>query len=258
MNRCLVPWRKIAFTIAERPFLSSTGAAAVVGALDKLSPASLGRTQRLANRFRRDLIWNTNGSRVAENLLITAALRCLPAHVVRRAAARTAALAAALRALRQHCPHGDTSVACVAPDASNCAGCETGDLASATPIEHCCADSCPQCRGLPARNRSSASRAANLSRAAARCVPADVYYGEPMRHDASRRGAIAAYLAQADKDAPEALQRWRKLAGQARPGSGGGSAGGRGRLKARGDEASGLKPRGRGAAAGSSRRPLST
>ena len=55
MNRCLVPWRKIAFTIAERPFLSSTGAAAVVGALDKLSPASLGRTQRLANRFRRDI-----------------------------------------------------------------------------------------------------------------------------------------------------------------------------------------------------------
>ena len=41
--------------------------------------------QRVANQHRRDLLWNVNGSRVAENILLTAALRCLPAFAARHA-----------------------------------------------------------------------------------------------------------------------------------------------------------------------------
>ena len=86
---CLVPWRRMAFTLAERPFLSAAGAADTLRQLDSLSPQTLQRMQRVANRHRRDLLWNVNGSRVAENLLLTAALRCLPSHVTRRASKHT-------------------------------------------------------------------------------------------------------------------------------------------------------------------------
>ena len=118
-------------------------------------------------RAGRDLIWNMNHSRVAENILITAALRCLPSHVTRHPADRAssvgAGVAAALRQLRQMCQHTDTSIACRVPDARRCHGCETGDLSPVTPLEHCCGDSCPSC---------------NISEA--RCMPSDVYFGDPL------------------------------------------------------------------------------
>ena len=194
---CLVPWRKMIFTLAERAFHSEGGAAAPLQALDGLSPAMLHRMQRLANRYRRDLIWNMNGSRVAENLLLTAALRCLPAHVARRASLRAAAIAQSLRQLSQRCPHADHTIACRVPDESNCAGCETGDLAAGSPLEYCCGDSCPACNRTPSR-----------------CVPTDVYYGAPTSHDPSRRDGLKDYLAQKEKDVPAELQRWRKLVGK--------------------------------------------
>ena len=62
----------------------------------------------------------------------------------------------------QACSHRDTGLACRAPDAQNCAGCETGELAGSTPTEHCCgADSCAHC------NRTG------------RCTPADASRGDP-------------------------------------------------------------------------------
>ena len=106
----------------------------------------------LSCRSRRDLVWNMNGSRVAENVLLTAALRCLPAHITKRASsgrsgpregpaalrshnarADEAALSEALEHLRQLCPHMDHSIACRKPDESNCAGCETGDVSFESP-----------------------------------------------------------------------------------------------------------------------------
>ena len=93
----------MAFTLSERPFVTRQGGASTLHALDGLSPNLLGRMQRLANRHRRDVIWNMNGSRVAENVLITAALRCLPSHVTRRAAA-TYHTARTIERLRRLCP----------------------------------------------------------------------------------------------------------------------------------------------------------
>ena len=194
---CLVPWRRMGFVLAERPFETPQGAAATLAALDALSPQLLGRMQRVANRHRRDVLWNVNGSRVAENVLITAALRCLPANVAKRAAARAPTVAHALRQLRQQCPYGDASIACRKPDASNCAGCETGDLAGGSLLEHCCADSCPAC-----------------NRSAARCVPPVVYYGDPLAHGPARRDALEAYLSQKDKSLPPALKQWKLKAGR--------------------------------------------
>jgi hypothetical protein len=185
----------------------------------------------------RDVIWNMNHSRVAENILISAALRCLPAHVTRRSGGRTgsvsAGAAAALRQLRQMCPHSDTSVACRVPDPQRCHGCETGDISPSTPLEHCCGDSCPSC------NHSDA-----------RCLPPSVYFGDPLvsvrseppahRHSPcapasrlvrrtlslrwpthgptaqgpARRDALEAYLAQKERDTPPEMQPWRKLTGR--------------------------------------------
>lgn len=100
------------------------------------------------------------------------------------------------------------------PDAANCAGCETGDLAAGSPLEHCCADSCPSC-----------------SRAPSRCVPPDVYYGDPLATDPERREAVKAYLAQKDKHVPPELQRWRTMVGKPKAlgGKGGGGSGARGK-----------------------------
>ena len=107
---CLVPWRKMAFTMREKAFEAlapsaqqgagagaagsgsggtaesesrsdRAGALAQLQALNALAPQMLRSVQRVANRHRRDVLWNVNGSRVAENVLITAALRCLPSHV---------------------------------------------------------------------------------------------------------------------------------------------------------------------------------
>jgi len=143
------------------------------------------------------VLWNVNGSRVAENVLITAALRCLPSHVTRHRAGRPAAVGAALRQLRGMCAYADSSVACREPDSRNCAGCETGDLAGATLVEHCCADSCAAC------NRS------------ARCVPPTVFLGDPHTHEPARRERLEAYLGQKDRELPDGLRRWR--AGVGRP-----------------------------------------
>ena len=235
---CLVPWRRMALTMRERPFETSAGALSQLRALDTLSPQLLGKMQRVANRHRRDVLWNVNGSRVAENVLITAALRCLPAHVITkrgggasgagiagstigssgggsggadaraearegatvaasRGGPRSVGVAHALRLLRQMCPHSDSSSACRIPDAARCSGCVTGDFAPSTPIEHCCADSCPAC-----------------NRTLSRCLPADVYHGDPLTQSPSRREPIEAYLAQKDKDVPAELKEWRKLVGR--------------------------------------------
>ena len=209
---CLVPWRRMVFTVREAPFNSSEGAMRELEAIDALTPQVLARMQRVSNKHRRDVIWNVNGSRVAENLLITAALRCLPSHVVRshRGAAvagaasaakgdapRAPAVSRAIRSLRQMCPQFDGSIACRLPDEANCAGCETGELAGATPIEHCCGDSCPAC-----------------NRTASRCVPPSVFYGDPLTHDPRRRAELEGYLGQRDKTLPAELRRWRSQVGR--------------------------------------------
>ena len=224
---CLVPWRRFTFTLSERPFESTEGALSTLRALDSLSPNLLGRMQRVANRHRRDVLWNLNGSRVAENILITAALRCLPTHAKRgggasigglgvgaRSGAATAVLHAARQQLRQMCPYGDASVACRVPDATNCMGCETGDMAMGTPVEHCCGASCPSC------NRSS------------RCVPPTVYFGDPLVSGPARRERLDAYLALKDKHLSAELQQWRAHAGKGK-----GSVASHGRTSQRGSAA---------------------
>ena len=193
---CLVPWRRMSFTLSERPFATADGAARELKALDELAPPLLSRMQRVANRHRRDVLWNINGSRVAENILITAAHRCLPAHITRHRAGRPATVSAAVRQLRSMCPYADYSMVCRLPDASNCAGCETGDLAGSTPIEHCCADSCPTC------NRTS------------RCVPRNVYNGNPLTHEPARREKVEEYIGQKDRALPDELKKWRALVGR--------------------------------------------
>jgi hypothetical protein len=160
--QCLVPWRRFTISVAEQAFHSEAGALETFRRLSALQPSLLGRMQRAAHHHRRDVLWNVNGSRVAENVLLSAALRCLPAFVARSAARRDASLAAALGALRGACVHRDSGLSCRAPDAQNCAGCETGELAGTTPIEHCCGtDSCAHC------NRTG------------RCTPADASRGDP-------------------------------------------------------------------------------
>lgn len=193
---CLVPWRRMAFTLSEAPFATADGAARELRSMDALAPPLLARMQRVANRHRRDVLWNINGSRVAENVLVTAALRCLPAHVTRHRMAKTSRAGAALRQLRAMCPYADHSVSCREADAANCAGCETGELAGATAVEHCCGDSCATC------NRTG------------RCVPPSIYYGDPLAHEPVRRAALEAYLAQKDRDLPSELKMWRTLVGR--------------------------------------------
>ena len=231
---CLVPWRRMAFTMAERQFETESGAADALRQLDRMSLSHLQRMQRVANRHRRDLIWNLNESRVAENLLLTAALRCLPSHVTRRAAARTSELAHSIRQLRQQCPHGDRSLTCRVPDGTNCVGCETGDLAAWTPLEHCCGDSCPQCNRTPSR-----------------CVPPSIYYGDPLTQGPQRRAALLEYLGKRDKMVPAEMQRWRAMAGKpkAAAGRGGGTSrpSGHGALLARGGGAAVPTAKARGA-----------
>ena len=75
----------MALTVAEEAFMPAEGGAPTLSRLHLLPSSYLGRVQRVANRHRRDLLWNLNASRVAENVVITAALRCLPSHVTRRA-----------------------------------------------------------------------------------------------------------------------------------------------------------------------------
>ena len=124
------------------------------------------------------------------------------------------------RALRSLRPFADGTVSCRAPDAAHCAGCETGELAGATPIEHCCADSCPTC------NRTG------------RCVSRAVFAGDPLLSAPSRREDLEAYLGQKDRLLPPELKKWRALVGRPRAqpakqrgggggvGRGGGGAGG--------------------------------
>ena len=74
---------------------------------------------------------------------------------------------------------------------------ETGDLAGSTPMEHCCGDSCPTCT-----NRTQ------------RCVPAAVYYGDPLTNDPIRRQRLQSYLGQKDKELNNELQKWRLMTGR--------------------------------------------
>lgn len=97
--QCLVPWRDLAVTVAEAAFVSEAGANGTLSNLSQLEPAILERMQRLSNAHRRDLIWNLEGSRVAENVLITATHRCLPSRVAQVAAAASATAAATLEHL---------------------------------------------------------------------------------------------------------------------------------------------------------------
>ena len=207
--QCLVPWRRFAVSIAEASFVTAAGAEGALRRLAQLPAAALARLQRSANRHRRDVVWNMNGSRVAENVLLTAALRCLPAHAAPRRAEGggrveddAPSAAAALARLRAACVHRDTSLACRVPDGERCPGCEVGAISPATPVEHCCADSCPSC------NRS----------ADARCLPPDVFHGDPLLDAPARRQALLAYLDATDKKAelPPPLQAWRAKVG--RPG----------------------------------------
>ena len=196
--QCLVPWRRLAFTVSEEAFHSERGALATLTRLSELQPALLARMQRVANQHRRDLLWNVNGSRVAENILLTAALRCLPAFAARHAARRDPGLGAALGALRAACAHRDSALACREPDAQNCAGCETGELAPGTPTEHCCGpDSCASC------NRTG------------RCTPADASRGDP-HLQFGRRERLEGYLMQKERDLLQdpVLAQWKRRVGR--------------------------------------------
>ena len=197
--QCLVPWRRLAFSVAEAAFETEGGALGALRRLSELQPSLLQRMQRLANHHRRDVLWNMNGSRVAENLLVTAALRCLPTFAVRHAARRDASLAASLSSLRAACAHQDTSVACRAPDDENCAGCETGEISAGTPTEHCCATACAAC------NRTG------------RCTSRHIFRGDPLLTSPGRRGQLESYLLQKDKDLPQVLQTWRQKVGRPDP-----------------------------------------
>lgn len=241
--QCLVPWRRFAISVAEQAFHSEAGALETFQRLSELQPSLLGRMQRAAHHHRRDVLWNVNNSRVAENVLLTAALRCLPAFAARSAAGRDASLAAALGALRGACMHRDSGLSCRAPDAQHCAGCETGELAGSTPIEHCCGtDSCAHC------NRTG------------RCTPADASRGDP-REQFGRRERLESYLQQKERDLIKdpLLAQWKRrvgrltdpaLPGPARARAAPGAAPPR-RAKGRGGGAATVaKGRGRGAVGG--------
>ena len=242
--QCLVPWRRFAISVAEQAFHSEAGALETFQRLSELQPSLLGRMQRAAHHHRRDVLWNVNNSRVAENVLLTAALRCLPAFAARSAARRDASLAAALGALRGACMHRDSGLSCRAPDAQHCAGCETGELAGSTPIEHCCGtDSCAHC------NRTG------------RCTPADASRGDP-REQFGRRERLESYLQQKERDLIKdpLLAQWKRrvgrltdpaLPGPARARAAPGAAPPRRASKGRGGGAATVaKGRGRGAVGG--------
>jgi len=263
--QCLVPWRRFTISVAEQAFHSEAGALETFRRLSALQPSLLGRMQRAAHHHRRDVLWNVNGSRVAENVLLSAALRCLPAFVARSAARRDASLAAALGALRGACVHRDSGLSCRAPDAQNCAGCETGELAGTTPIEHCCGtDSCAHC------NRTG------------RCTPADASRGDPreqvrlvltlltlltklsiltictiltLSEQFGRRERLESYLQQKESDLMKdpLLAHWKgrvgRLTDPARPRAAPGAAPPR-RAKRGGGLATVAKGRGRGAVGG--------
>ena len=110
---------------------------------------------------------------------------------------------------------------CRVPDGERCPGCEVGAISPATPVEHCCADSCPSC---------------NCS-ADARCLPPDVFHGDPLLDAPARRQALLAYLDATDKKAEllPPLQAWRAKVG--RPGGAAAEAEGEGRGEARGSAA---------------------
>lgn len=194
--QCLVPWRRLSFSLLERAFYSEVGGAPDLHRLNQVSPSMLVRMQRLANRYRRDLVWNMEGSRVGENVLLTAALRCLPTHVTRDAE-RSVRIAASLRQVRQVCAFADVSAACRQPDSENCEGCETGGVAAATPLEYCCADSCPSCN----RTRD-------------RCLSVRAVRGSPAVNGPDRQRIHESYMGRKEDDMPSTLKRWRKSVGR--------------------------------------------
>jgi len=70
--QCLVPYQLFTVEIPEAEWL--VDAAAALTRVDaRVSTGQRARMRRLMHHFRRDLLWSVNGSRVAENLLLTAA-----------------------------------------------------------------------------------------------------------------------------------------------------------------------------------------
>jgi len=72
--QCLVPYNQISVSVAEKDCAKNCGAA-MQSATARFDEAMLTRTRRLLRHFKKDLLWTAQGSRVAENLLLTIALR---------------------------------------------------------------------------------------------------------------------------------------------------------------------------------------
>jgi hypothetical protein len=71
---CWVPWRLMTLHVHERPFLHDA-AAALANATRALSPGAEARMRELVMHFGRDVLWRHPASRVAENILLSAARR---------------------------------------------------------------------------------------------------------------------------------------------------------------------------------------
>jgi hypothetical protein len=69
--QCFVPYNQISLKIAEEDCYEDCGVA-LSNATSRFDVAALRRTRQLIRHFRKDLLWNAEGSRVMENLLLTA------------------------------------------------------------------------------------------------------------------------------------------------------------------------------------------
>jgi hypothetical protein len=72
--QCLVPYNHISLNVPEADCFRDCGAA-LQNATSHFNASMLQRTRELIHHFQKDLIWGMAGSRVAENLLLTAVLR---------------------------------------------------------------------------------------------------------------------------------------------------------------------------------------
>lgn len=69
--QCFVPYNQISLQITEAECYEDCGSA-LGNATSRFDDAALRRTRELIRHFRKDLLWNANGSRVMENVLLTA------------------------------------------------------------------------------------------------------------------------------------------------------------------------------------------
>jgi hypothetical protein len=69
--QCFVPYNHISLTISEAACSEDCGVA-LKNATSRFDAAALHRTRQMIRHFRKDLLWKTEGSRVMENLLLTA------------------------------------------------------------------------------------------------------------------------------------------------------------------------------------------